>query len=89
MVVNSDKNKEKCTQNNKKRSADLSSVSTSANTPIKTILSNVNRTNQQTDFADRVEWQLIRLRQALQRIKFLSVWSRKFQELKSMVPLLS
>ena len=54
MAGNSDKGKEKGTQNNAKQSANLSSVSTSANTPVKTILSNVNRTNQQADVADRL-----------------------------------
>ena len=54
MTVNSDKSKEKGTHNMTKQSADLSSTNTSASTPVKTILSNVNRTNQQTDFVDRV-----------------------------------
>ena len=51
---NSDKTKEKGTQSTEKQSAYLSSVSTSASAPVKTILTNVNRGNQQTDFADRV-----------------------------------
>ena len=38
----------------KKQNADLSSTNTSSSTPIKTIFSNVNRTNQQADVADRV-----------------------------------
>ena len=52
--MNSDKGKEKGTHNVTKQSVDLSSTNTSASTPIKTILSNVNRTNQQADVADRV-----------------------------------
>ena len=54
MAVNSYKCKEKGTQNNGKQSVDFSSISTSASAPIKTILTNVNRGNQQTDFTDRV-----------------------------------
>ena len=53
VAVNSDKGREKGTQNNEKQSADLSSTNTSDSTPVKTILSNVNRASQQTDFADR------------------------------------
>ena len=45
MAVNSDQNKEKGTQSNEKQSVDVSSVSTSANTHVKTILSNVKRGN--------------------------------------------
>ena len=51
---NSDQNKEKGTQINEKQSADLSNISTSASAPIKTILTNVNRGNQQADFADKM-----------------------------------
>ena len=51
---NSNKGKEKGTQNNEKQSANRSNSGTSASTPIKTILSNVNRTNQQADDANRV-----------------------------------
>ena len=54
MAINSDKGKEKGTQNNEKQSADLSSSNTSASTPEKKILSSVNKTNQQVDIADRV-----------------------------------
>ena len=54
VVGNSDKNKEKSTEDNEKQSADLSSVSTSASAPVKTILTNVNRENQQADRADKV-----------------------------------
>ena len=54
MAVNSNQNKEKGTQINEKQSANLSSISTSASAPIKTILTNVNRGNQQADFADKV-----------------------------------
>ena len=54
VAVNSDKDKEKGTQISEKQSAEFSSVSTSANSPIKTILTNVNRGNQQSDFADRM-----------------------------------
>ena len=54
VAVNSDKGREKSTQNVTKQSADLSSTNTSASTPVKTISSNVNRTNQQADVADRV-----------------------------------
>ena len=54
VIANYDKNKEKGIQNNEKQSADLSSASTSASAPVKTILTNVNRRNQKTNFADRV-----------------------------------
>ena len=54
VVVNYDKDKEKDTQINEKQSADFSSVSTSAIAPVKTILTNVNRGNQQADFADKM-----------------------------------
>ena len=54
VAANSDKNKEQGTQINEKQSADLSSASTSASAPIKTILTNINRGNQQIDFADKV-----------------------------------
>ena len=54
VVGNSDKGKDKGTQNNAKHSADLRSVSASANTPVKFFLSNVNRENQRIDCADRV-----------------------------------
>ena len=54
MAVNSDNGKDKGTQNNEKHSSDISSTNTSASTPVKTILSNVNRTNQQADVADRL-----------------------------------
>ena len=54
MAVNSDKNKEKSTQINEKQSADLSSASISVSAPIKKNLTNVNRGNKQTNFADRV-----------------------------------
>ena len=46
MAGNSDKGKEKSTQSTEKQSADLSSVSTSASAPVKTILTNINRGNQ-------------------------------------------
>ena len=54
VAVNSDNGKEKGTQNNEKQSADISSTNISAGTPVKTILSNVNKTNQQADIVDRV-----------------------------------
>ena len=54
VVINSDKGREKGTQNNEKHSADISSTNISASTPVKTILSNVNRTNQQVGVADRL-----------------------------------
>ena len=54
VVVTSDQNKEKGTQINEKQSGDFNNVSTSASAPIKTSLTNVNRGNQQTDFADKV-----------------------------------
>ena len=54
MTENSDKGKEKSTQNNEKQSADISSTNISASTPVKTILSSVNRTSQQTDVAEKL-----------------------------------
>ena len=54
VAINSDNGKEKGTQNNEKQSADISSTNTSSSTPVKTILSSVNKTNQQDDVADRV-----------------------------------
>ena len=54
MAASSEKVGEKSTQNNEKQSADISSTNTSVSTPVKTILSNVNRTNQQADVADRI-----------------------------------
>ena len=42
---NSNKGKEKGTQNNVKQFADLSSTNTSVGTPVKFFFSNVNRTN--------------------------------------------
>ena len=54
VAINSDKGREKGTQNNEKQSADLSSTNTSASTPVKTIVSSVNQTNQQSDIADKL-----------------------------------
>ena len=54
MAVNSNKGKDKCTQNSEKQSADLSSTNISSSTHVKTILSIVNKTNQQADIADKV-----------------------------------
>ena len=54
VAINSNQNKDKGIQINEKQSVDLSSVSTSASAPIKTIFTNVNRRNQQTDFADKL-----------------------------------
>ena len=54
MTANSDNGKEKGTQNNEKQSADISSTNISASAPVKTIFSNVNRTNQQVDIAGKV-----------------------------------
>ena len=54
VAVNSDKGKEKGTHNVTKQSADLTSTNTSASTSVKFFLSNVNRTNQKTDVADRM-----------------------------------
>ena len=76
VVGNSDKGKEKSIQNNQKQSADLSSVSTLDSAPFKTILTNVNRGNQQIDFADRVV--VNKAETSTSRIRFLLVWSRKF-----------
>ena len=45
MAVNSFKGREKGTQNNEKQSVDIISTNISASTPVKTILSNVNRKN--------------------------------------------
>ena len=52
VAVNS--SREKDTQNNEKQSADINSTNILASTPVKTILSNVNRASQQTNFADRM-----------------------------------
>ena len=54
VAVNSDNGKEKGTQNDEKRSADISSTNISASTPVKTIFSSVNRTSQQTDVAEKL-----------------------------------
>ena len=54
MTVNFGNDKEKDTQNKEKQNADISSTNTSASTPVKTILSSVNKTNQQADIADRM-----------------------------------
>ena len=47
LAGNSDKSKEKGTQNNEKQSADLSGTNSSASTPVKTIFSNVNRRSEE------------------------------------------
>ena len=54
MTESSDENKDKSTQKNEKHSDEPSSTSTSANAPIKTILTNVNRGNQQANKNDLV-----------------------------------
>ena len=53
-VESSGKNKGKGTQTTDKQSVDPSSTSTSASTPIKTILTDVHSKNQQTNFVDKL-----------------------------------
>ena len=52
--MNSDIDRDKGTQNKEKKSADISSTTTSTSTPVKTILSKTSRTNQQADVANRL-----------------------------------
>ena len=54
VAVNSDRDREKGTQNNEKQSADISSTTTSASTRVKTILSKTSRTNHQADVTNRL-----------------------------------
>ena len=75
---NSDKGKERSTQKNEKQSAEFSSVSTSASAPVKTILTNVNRVNQQTDFVDRLA--INKAETSASKNQMPLFWSRKFPE---------
>ena len=84
VAVNSDKGKEKDTQNKEKQSADTSSTNTSASTPVKTIFSNVNRTIQQANVADRLAASKAETSSSKNQISFSL--DRKCQRSKSMFP---
>ena len=83
--MNSDNGKEKGAQNNEKQSADISSTNISASTLVKTILSNINKTNQQADVAGRVTANKTKKSSSKNQIPFSL--EREISKIKISVPL--
>ena len=84
-AVSSDNGREKCTQKGEKQNPDLSSTNTLASTPLKTILSNKNKTNQQADVADRLAANKVKKSSSKSQIPFSL--EQEISKIKIYVPL--